>query len=83
MVNVPVRGAPVVGATVKVTAADPVPFVFEVIEIQPEDDDAVQVQRGLEDRTLTLPDPPVCANAADESDNSKRQAAAACVTCAR
>lgn len=83
ILNVPVRGAPVVGATVKVTAAEPVPFGFEVIEIQPAEDEAVHVQRELEARTLTLPEPPVWAKDAEESDSSNRHSAAACVTCAR
>jgi len=44
---------------VNVTAADPLPFAFELIEIQLMSDAAVQVQSALDARTSTLPLPPL------------------------
>jgi len=59
IVIVPARGGPVVGATVKVTVADPFPLAFELTVIQSTSDTAVQVQSALEARTSTVPVPPV------------------------
>jgi hypothetical protein len=48
IVNVPARGAPVVAATEKATAAEPLPLPVPSIDIQSASELAVQVHRGLE-----------------------------------
>jgi hypothetical protein len=83
IVSVPVRGAPVVGATENDTAAVPLPLAFEVIEIHSASDVAVQVHNGLEARRSAVPDPPVCPNDAELLPRSNLHSPAACVICAR
>jgi hypothetical protein len=73
----------VVGATVKVTAADPLPLAFELIEIQSTLGVAVQAQSALDERTSTLPFPPLWGRDAAVLESSKRHSPAACDTCAR
>jgi hypothetical protein len=80
---VPVRGGPVVGATVNATGAEPLPLAFDVTEIQLASDVAVHVQRALDARTSTVPLPPVCGNDVALLDNSYLHSPAAWVTCAR
>ena len=60
IVSVPARGGPVVGATVKETAAEPLPFAPDVIAIQSASDAAVHAQSALDAPTSTLPVPPAC-----------------------
>lgn len=72
-----------VGATVNVTAADPLPLAFELIEIQLASDAALQVQSALDARTSTLPLPPLWGSAVALLDSSNRHSPAACDTCAR
>ena len=67
MVRVPVRDAPVVGATVNPTAPLPVPLAPDVIAIQSVSEVAVHVHSALDGRTSTRPGPPVCANTAELS----------------
>src|SRR4029079_17957648 len=83
IVSVPVRGGPVVGATVKATAAEPLPFAPEVIASQSASDAAVHAQSALDARRSTLPDPPPCDIDADVLASVNWHCAAACVTCAR
>ena len=58
IVSVPVRGGPVVGATLNAMDAEPLPFTVE-IWIHGTSDATVQVQRELDAFTLTLPPPPL------------------------
>ena len=83
IVSVPVRGGPVVGATLNETAAEPFPFAPELIAIQSASDEAVQVQSALDARTSTLAVPPPWPKDAALFPSVKRHWAAACVTCAR
>jgi hypothetical protein len=83
IVSVPVRGRPVVGATLNATGAEPFPLAPDVIAIQSASDAAVHVQSALDARTSTLPDPPACENDAELFASVSRHWAAACVTCAR
>jgi hypothetical protein len=81
--NVPVRGGPAVGATLKVTGPDPLPLAPEAIVIQSTVDVEAHVQSGLDDRTSTLPVPPACGNDADALLSVMTHSPAACVNCAR
>jgi hypothetical protein len=83
IMRVPARGGPVVGATVKVTVAEPFPFAFELTEIQSTSDAAVHVQSGLDARTSTVPVPPLWGSPVALLDSSSRHSPAACATCAR
>ena len=83
IVRPPVRGGPVVAATVNETIAEPLPLAPDVIEIQPVSDSAVHVHSALEARTSTLPEPPDCGIDAELSASVKRHVDAACVTAAR
>jgi hypothetical protein len=83
IVRVPVRGGPVVDATLNATGAVPFPFAFDVTEIHSTSDAAVHVHSPLEARTSTLPVPPACGNDVALLDSSNRHSPAACATCAR
>jgi len=48
IVSVPVRGGPVVEATVNPTVAEPFPLALDVTEIHVASDAAVHVQSGLD-----------------------------------
>ena len=72
-----------VGATLKVTGLDPLPLAPEAIVIQSTVEVEVHVQSELDDRTSTLPLPPVCGNAADARLRVMTHSPAACVNCAR
>jgi hypothetical protein len=83
IVSVPVRGAPVVGATENATAAVPLPLAFVVCEIHSASDVAVHVHNGLEARRSAVPAPPACPNDAELLPSSNLHSPAACVICAR
>jgi hypothetical protein len=79
---VPVRGGPLVGATVNVTGAEPLPLA-DVIAIQSASDTAVHVHSALDAWTSTLPEPPAGENDAELLARLIAHCAAACVTWAR
>ena len=83
IVSVPVRGPPVLAATVNATGLEPLPLTFDVIAIHSASDAAVHVHSGLEARSSTLPVPPACPNDAEVPASSNRHSPAACVICAR